>query len=257
MVPLTAKFMSKLSYLDKPIQFNGTLTKKPIFLSDSKARYIQSHVYFIKQFGYEIEFNFFGGARFWNYFIWLQKNLASKVEKYGDIVLYIWLGTCDLTVKHTEYQNVGNKVKKLQYIDLRHTSDSFAVNYIKEQVDKFIQYVSNFPSVKIVFLEIPCYSIVQYNKHLRYPQSDGFLEKEYILNERIGIINDYIREVNLSSGLTTPRFKFDLIKYRKKAGGVLKRTLDYSGYFDGLHPGTTLAKTWMKRIVVHMLYFCR
>ena len=125
MVPLTAKFMSKLSYSDKPIEFNGILTKKPIFLSDSKARYIQSHEYFIKQFGYEIEFNFFGGARFWNYFIWLQKNLASKVEKYGDIVLYIWLGTCDLTVKHTEYQNVGNKVKKLQYIDLRHTSDSF------------------------------------------------------------------------------------------------------------------------------------
>ena len=245
------------TYINTPIHFDGILTRKPIFLSDSKGRYIEKHRDLITQFGYSIEFNFFGGARFWNYYIWLQKNLAVKVEKYGDIVLYVWLGTCDLTVKHTEYEKFGSRVKKLQYIDLRHSSDAFAVNYVKQQIDKFIQYVSNFPSVKIVFLEIPCYSIVQYNKHLRYPQTEGFLEKEYILNERIGIINDYIREVNSNSGLDTPRFKKDLAKYRKKAGGVLKRTLDFSGYFDGLHPGTTLARTWMKRIVINMLYFCR
>lgn len=245
------------NYLDKPISFNGVLTKKPILLADSKARYIKAHESLIEQFGYSVDFNFFGGARFLDYYTWLQQNLASKVEEYGQIVLYVWLGTCDLTVKQTDYQKVGHRYRKVQYIDLRHASDAFSVAYVKQQIDKFRRFVSYFPSVQIVFLKIPCYSIVGYNKHLRYPQSDKFLENEYVLNERIGILNDYIKEVNSDSGFNTPRFKKDLIKYRKRAGHEQKRKLDYSGYFDGLHPGVTLAKTWMKRIVIHMLNACQ
>ena len=250
--------MPKNNYLQTPINFNGILTKKPILLADSKARYIEQHGDLINQFGYSIEFNYFGGARFWNYYIWLQKNLAAKVAQYGEIVLYIWLGTCDLTVKHTEYQD-DNKLKrgrKLQFIDLRHTSDTFAVSCVTEQISKFSKYVSKFPTVQIVFLEIPCYSIVKYNQHLRCPQAENFLDKDYILNERVGILNDFIRQVNWDSGFNTPRFKKDLQKYRKKAGGATKFTLDFSGYIDGLHPGATLARTWMKRIVVHMLHAC-
>ena len=68
--------------------------------------------------------------------------------------------------------------------------------------------------------------------------------------------NDYFREVNFDSGFSTPRFK-DLVKYRKKGDGVQKITLDYSGYFDGLHPNAKLARTWMKRIVKHILIACQ
>ena len=251
--------MPKNNYLDTPINFDGVLTKKPIVLADSKARYIKQHEDLLNQFDYSVEFNFFGGARFCDYYVWLQKNLASKVRKYGEIFLYIWLGTCDLTVKHKEFQKDDkiNKYRKLQYIDLRHSSDAFAISYVKDQIQKFRQYVSHFPTVQLVFLEIPCYSIVRYNRHLRYPNADSFLENEYILNERIGILNDHIREVNFDSGFSTPRFKKDLLKYRKKAGGVQKITLDYSGYFDGLHPNVKLARTWMKRIVMHMLIACQ
>ena len=146
--------MPKNKYLQKPFNFNGILTKKPILLADIKARYIEQHRDLIDQFGYSIEFNYFGGARFWNYHVWLQKNLAAKVAQCGKIVLYIWLGTCDLTVKHTEYQNDNKlkRVRKLQFIDLRHTSDSFAVSCVTEHISKFSKYVSKFPTVQIVFL---------------------------------------------------------------------------------------------------------
>ena len=230
--------MPKNNYLQTPINFNGILTKKPILLAESKARYIEQYRDLIDQFGYSIELNYFGGASFWNYYVWLQKNLAAKVDLDVEIVLYIWLGTCDLTVKHTEYQK-DNKLKngsKLQFIDLRHTSDTFAVSCVTEQISKFSKYVSKFPTVQMVFLETPFYSILKYNQHLRCPQADNFLDKEYILNERVGILNDFIRQVNWDSGFNAPRFKKDLQKNRKKAGGAMKIALDFSGYIDGLHP---------------------
>ena len=59
------------------------------------------------------------------------------------------------------------------------------------------------------------------------------------------------------SGLSTPRFRKDLLKYKKKAGGVQKITLDYSGNFDDLHPNVKLARTWKKMIVMHMLIACQ
>lgn len=245
------------NYLQSPITFNGQLSKKPILLADSKARYIQQHHSLIQQFGYSIDFEYFGGARFFHYYSWLQQNLALKVEEYGQIVLYVWLGTCDLTDKFTVRQRVHGRYRNVKYIDLRHASDAISITYVQNQIDRFRQFVAYFPSVELVFLEIPCYSIVRYNRHLRCPNSDRFLPNEYILNERIGIINDYIKEVNSDSGFNTPRFKKDLIKYRKRPGKPQQRTLDYSGYFDGLHPGVTLSGIWMKRIVTHMLNACR
>ena len=38
-------------YINKPIKFNGVLNSQPIFLSDSKARYILDCRYLIEEFG--------------------------------------------------------------------------------------------------------------------------------------------------------------------------------------------------------------
>ena len=55
--------------------------------------------------------------------------------------------------------------------------------------------MSNFPSVQIVFLEIPCYSIEAYNKHLGVENAEDFHASDLLLTDRIGIINDQIRDV--------------------------------------------------------------
>ena len=77
-------------YINKPIQFDGVLTKKQIFLSDGKARYIQKHDDFITQFGYSIDFNFYSGARFYNYYIWLQKKKYFQKWKNMETLFFIF-----------------------------------------------------------------------------------------------------------------------------------------------------------------------
>lgn len=244
-------------YIDRPIQFNGELSKQPILLSDSKAKYLVKYKSFIEDFGYFIDFQFRGGARFVDLYYWLQRNLHHKVQQYGNIVLYIWLGTCDLTEKKTVFDKVGSKSKKITYIDLRHENDAFAIAYVQQQIEKFRRFVSSFPSVKIIFLEIPYYSIVQYNRHLRVTNPENYHDSDIILTERIGILNDYIREINEVSGFNTPRFNRDLNKYRKTEGKTQRKSLNFSGYKDGIHPDVELARIWMKKIVTHMLYACK
>ena len=73
------------NYINKPIKFNGVLSSQPIFLSDSKARYILDYRYLIEEFGRSIDFQFRSGARFLDLFFWLQKNLHHKVNQYGKI----------------------------------------------------------------------------------------------------------------------------------------------------------------------------
>lgn len=216
------------TYINKPIKFNGVLSSQPIFLSDSKARYILDYRYLMEEFGRSIDFQFRSGARFLDLFFWLQKNLHHKVNQYGKIVLYVWLGTCDLTAKKSEFITVGSRNKKVTYIDLRHETDTSAVLYVKQQIDKFRQFVSHFRSaVKIVFLEIPYYSIEKYNRHLKVSNPESYHESDLILTERISILNDYIREVNEASGFNTPRFNRDLVKYRKRSRSGDKKKLRF------------------------------
>ena len=70
---------SKLQkYIDIPIEFNGRLNSKPILISDSKGNYLRPHSDIITNFGYNIDFVCKGGARFQDYFYWLQSNLHKK-----------------------------------------------------------------------------------------------------------------------------------------------------------------------------------
>lgn len=135
---------SKLQkFVDTPIHFQGTLRKQPILIADSKGNYLRTHSDLIEQFDCRIEFQCRGGARFADYFYWLQSNLHKKVAQFGNIVLYIFLGTCDLTLR------------KGKYIELRHDSNTLAVSYLQYQISRYLQFVSHFRSVSIVFLEIP------------------------------------------------------------------------------------------------------
>ena len=248
---------NKGSYAERPIPFHGILNKQPIFLSDSKARYIQKHRHFIEDHGYFIDFQFRPGARFLDLYFWLERNLAQKVQQYGNIICYAWLGTCDLTARKTYVEKVGRRYKKHSYIELRHKDDASAIAYVKQQIEKFCRLVSNFPSVQIVFLEIPCYSIEAYNKHLGVDNPEDFHASGLLLTERIGIINVHIRDVNKESGFSTPRFKNDLIKYRKAEGKSQRKSLTFTDYLDGLHPDNALARIWMKKIVTHMFHYCK
>lgn len=232
-------------YCRIPIQFQGTLKKQPILIADSKGNYLKSHSDLIENLGYFIDFQCKGGARFADYFYWLQSNLSKKVNQYGNVVLYIFLGTCDLTVR------------KGRFIELRQKDDLSAVSYITYQINRYRQFVSNFPSVTIVFLEIPPYSIVKWNESRGHRDPQSFLSQDLALYERLSLVNEYIKELNSSSHVGSPRFNLDLQRTRKSTGSSHKRvSINFSSYKDGVHPNPLLARCWLKRIIILILKHC-
>lgn len=233
-------------FLDVPLKLERSLSRKPILVSDSKGNYLKGHSDIIEEFGYSFEFACKGGARFQDQYYWLNRNLHKLVQKYGDLVLYVWLGTCDLTNRRG------------RFIDLRHTDDNTAVSYIKFQIDRFVSYISFFPTVKIVFLEIPPYSIEHWNRSKGHCRPADFHENDLILTERIALANDYIQEVNEKAGALSPKFKFDLVRNRKSNRKTpYKRVcLNFGSYKDGIHPDILLARCWMKRIIARVFKDC-
>lgn len=242
---------SKLrKYIDRPLHFNGRLRSKPVLISDSKGFSLKPHLDLIKQFQENIIIECRAGARFQDYFHWLRSNLHRLVQNFDNIVLYVFLGTCDLTLK------------KGKFTELRHKNDSSAVSYVKFQIERYLSFVKNFPSVTLVFLEIPPYSIEAWNKAKGHRDPKFFHSQDFILLERIALVNEYIRSVNERSSehrktpLSSPRFKLDLIKFRKEKGGKQRRSLNFSNYRDGIHPTCLLARCWMKHIVAQILIDC-
>ena len=233
-------------FLDVPLQLDSPLYKKPVLVSDSKGNYLRCHSDIIEEFGYNFEFACKGGARFQDQYNWLTRNLPRLVQKYGDLVLYIWLGTCDLTNRRG------------RFIDLRHSDDNTAVSYIKNQIDKFISYISHYPTVKFVFLEIPPYSIEHWNRSKGHSHPSSFHQNDLVLTERINLVNDYIREINEKSEVVSPKFRFDLIRNRKsnRRTPYKRVSLNFASYKDGIHPDILLARCWMKRIIARVFIDC-
>ena len=107
--------------------------------------------------------------------------------------------------------------------------------------------------MKIVFLKVPYYSIQKYNEHLGNEKFADYREQDFVLMERINLINDHIQEVNKSLGVTSINFKKDLYEFRKASGAYASRpSLDFSSFSDVLHPDRELAYCWLRKIVTQI-----
>ncbi len=143
------------------------------------------------------------------------------------------------------------------YDTARIGSDEIAFNYLKYHIDRYVTYINTFRSASVVFLEIPPYSIQEWNNSRGHSDASSFIEEDRLLYERISYINDYIHQVNTTLGVRSPRFKSDLLRYRKTKRANSKRTsVNFSLYRDGIHPGEILARCWMKKIWTRMLTDC-
>ena len=79
---------------------------------------------------------------------------------------------------------------------MQYTSDHSALKYVTEQIDKNFLLVARFPTVSVVFLEIPPYIIKEWNRTQGHPNPERFDSQNKILSERISLVNEYIKEVN-------------------------------------------------------------
>ena len=134
----------------------------------------------------------------------LVRNLSTKVKIYDQIVIFVWLGTCDLT------KNKGS------FISLQHGTDEEAVSYLPNRIQNFCSFAARVPSVKLVFLEIPPYSIVEWNRCKGQHSPLYFQKQDISLNTRIILVNEVFRQINDSRNFTYPLLRLDLTRYRKE-----------------------------------------
>lgn len=229
---------SKLrKYLDHPIK-SRRVEQRVILLSDSKGRYLAPYA----ESGWDVDIVSKSGCTIPEGFYWLNRNIDRLLQRHGSFTLCVWLGTCDLT------QKVGKT------LSLRHNTVENCLKQVTNQIGRFYQLLANYPRVNIVFLEIPPYSLVQWFRSKGLVSVTDLLVQDLQLAERIDLVNEFIRQENYRRSVWSPKFKLDLVNYRKTAGGSSRKGICFRNYLDGVHPDPLLSKVWLKRIVEQLSY---
>ena len=229
-----SRLRSQLEYNSSVSDLNIRLRKTPVLLSDSKARHLRDEV--ARGIEKDIVWWYKGGATTEKQYDFLCDNLEIKLHRYPDIVLYLWLGTCDLTVK----QHDG-------LIELKSRDKSSANDLIKQFRDIYT-FLRGFPTVEPVLLELPPYSISEYNRH-KGREDTKYRDDDKILHEHIRIVNTFVRETNLIYRRESPRFSLDIENCRRDRYKKPRYTFRFSTfYYDGIHPISELARLWLLRI---------
>jgi len=237
-----------LKQIGKPLPSpNGQKTHTPVILSDSKGKYLEKKV--SNSIEKSIKWWIKSGDTCKKDFEWLETHLKSKHRRIGNIWLYVWLGTCDLTTKNKKY------------IALTANNDS-AIDKASKYLEKIRDQVHKFPGCKVTFLEIPTYSIVEYNKHQGHKSPNDFKDQDKQLEDQVYKLNKKIRELNNSEEVHSPIFNLDLIKNaktikNKKTRNALKRKFfSFWLYIDGIHSGPNLSKVWLRKITIQLIKDC-
>ena len=219
----------------------GNRKLQPFILTDSKGNWLK------RQTSNEIENQIIwqakSGAKVEESTRWLKSNIAEKIERHGDIWLYVWLGTCNLTTKNKKY------------ISLKHP-DNETNNDITQKYKEIASIVSKYQGSKLTFLETPVYSIKNWNQSKGHKDPDTFDNQDKTLQEQIYNLNKEVRELNNTLGTHSPQFSSDLHTSRKVKS---KKTINYYNfklYTDGIHPDTLLAKAWLRKIAEQVRKDC-
>lgn len=218
----------------------------PVVLSDSKARYIENIVNSEYHPDNKIVWWWKKGATAEDQLDFLEKNLENKFREFGSqhFTIYVWLGTCNVTVKSG------------QFIDIVSENNDSATQACKALRDIY-KFLAKYSSIKVVFFEIPYFSIYLWNLHKGHPNPELYRHKDKILEGQIDKINKFVRETNLILRGNSPSFGLDLLKVRKHFGQRAVYSNNYGLYLDGVHPHPDLARLWLIRILVRVIEDCK
>ena len=221
---------------------NGPLRYVPAILADSKAKHIKKH----RSTGIDIDIKWWykGGSTIQKSLDWLKRNLSYKVRKHVNISLYVWLGTCDLT-------QLDGKYTKLR------ADDNSTVDYLEQKYNELLAFVQQYPTVKVTILEVPVYSIVEWNKSKGHKDPQTFSEQDNKLQLQVQELNNRIRNINNNLSVRSPRFSLDLLRSRKNnKGRNTKSYFNFQLYADGIHPDLLLSKPWFRQITSLIIKDC-
>lgn len=213
-------------------QLCNDLKHNALIVGDSKVRHLE------KQMTAKTNITAFwrSGAKLDNYS--LKKHIDRHIARFNRPIVILVFNTCYLTT-------VTDKHAK--YIDLVPNEDEI-VNFVIEKYRDFKQQrLYNKPSARIVFIECPYYSIVDWNRCMKHPEPELFQNKQNKLEILIQELNVKIKELNLP--LNPPQIAQDMIiKIKKKKNHKQTKRISYNVLKDGIHPGNDISELWLVRI---------
>ena len=169
----------------------------------------------------------------------LEKNIKSKIKELGNIHLYIWLGTCDLTTKNKD----GT-------ISLARQHSETSKN-IFEELQKFKLLLQPYPNSRITFIEIPHYSITKWNSCVKKSPTEDRINQDQELHQQILNLSTQIQDLNSSLNVWSPLLNLHLKASKQVKRGKnkpRKQYINYQLYLDGIHPKSILANAWLAEI---------
>lgn len=238
---------------NQAIEPNTPRTRTLIVVGDSKGCRLQNFVHNIEP-ERSIVWRCKGGRNSVQAANYIIDNLDYFVETYGQILLLVWTGTCDLT----EFQSVSksnfvNQSKLRRCIDLSHNT----VEDILVQYRRILDTVQKYGcKVQLAFLEVPQYSICIWNKSKGDPHFENYKTSTDTLNSQIEQLNESIRDINRTYGIKVPLFGIDLYKSKKSNPGYKSYKFSWSLLSDGIHAIPLLSRYWLRRIVLTICPRC-
>ena len=176
-------------------------------------------------------------------YIWLQQNIDQLITRLQTIHIYVWLGTCDLTKNSHPYVSLAK-------------SDDSKIQAVISTFHKFVDLLKDKPGCCITFLEIPTYSIFEWNKFRNHPNPAQFKKEDDQLITQVNKLNDLIRDLNKETTISQPSpvFSHDIshnqAKTSKSRTYTIRQSYNFTLYKDGIHPLENLAKVWLRKIAI-------
>ncbi|CAG2249781.1 unnamed protein product [Mytilus edulis] len=228
---------------------HGVQRRTPLLLADSKGSRLEREISPTNIIHQSIQFRCKSGAKTHECTNWLRHHIEQEIQTHGDIHIYIWAATCDLTTKKQDHS-----------IELTSESNDI-VNNIITQYREIASIVNHYTSSRVTFLSIPAYSIVKYNKYNRLPILDKYYDQDSILLFQIHLLNEQIGELNKLQKQTSPDFSKDLCRNPRHTtcrGQERYTKLDYNFelYQDGIHPRFILNKVWLHKFALQIQHDC-
>ena len=193
---------------------HGERTLYPILVGDSKLKRLErASRHAVEN---EIYYNHEDGRNSQEGYEWIVNNLDRKIEKYGKVWVYVWLGTCDLS----------NKPKNSRFIYL--TSQNYsAADRVISYYNRINDFINARPNARVTFLETPIYSIEERNSHHAHPES--FRADDRKLEDQVYYLNGKIRELNTLNHCHSPSFSIDLVHTSKERIGPYRNEFRKKG----------------------------
>ena len=201
--------------------------KKILIVTDSRGKQIKRFI--TPPDGYEIDYIVKDGATFNE-----AKNITWRsLNNSSYNCVYLMVGICSITAKDNGMVHLPFDTKE----EIVEATTREIRTTLKELDDHF--------TTPIVMCTFPGVDLIKVNNK----KATGHHPQQEALNDAMLEINEYITEVNLNRGFSTPMLSAAIHRcHGTRANGTKKYRHHYCRLSDGIHPTDSSLKYWGKRL---------